>query len=102
MPNHEFLHNQPLVAGIIPVWLSGIYRYSIPKRNVMWYDFINGKPSLPNLYSQEKKSMRTNETLGARLQRLRKERNMTQDEAAERLNVSPQAVSKWENEISHS
>lgn len=46
--------------------------------------------------------MMTNETLGARLQRLRKVRSMTQDEAAERLNVSPQAVSKWKNEISHS
>ena len=45
--------------------------------------------------------MMTNETLGARLQRLRKAKNMTQDEAAERLNVSPQAVSKWENEFSH-
>lgn len=44
--------------------------------------------------------MMTNETLGARLQRLRKEKNMTQDEAAERLNVSPQAVSKWENDQS--
>ncbi len=44
--------------------------------------------------------MMTNETLGARLQRLRKERGMTQDEAAERLNVSPQAVSKWENDQS--
>ena len=44
--------------------------------------------------------MMTNETLGARLQRLRKAKNMTQDEAAERLNVSPQAVSKWENDQS--
>ena len=44
--------------------------------------------------------MMTNETLGARLQRLRKAKNMTQDEAADRLNVSPQAVSKWENDQS--
>ena len=44
--------------------------------------------------------MMTNETLGARLQRLRKAKNMTQDEAAERLNVSPQAISKWENDQS--
>ena len=51
---------------------------------------------------QERLNMMTNETLGARLQRLRKAKNMTQDEAAERLNVSPQAVSKWENEVSHS
>ena len=46
--------------------------------------------------------MMTTETLGARLQRMRKQKNLTQDEVAERLNVSPQAVSKWENEISHS
>ena len=45
--------------------------------------------------------MITTETLGARLQRMRKQKNLTQDEVAERLNVSPQAVSKWENEVSH-
>ncbi len=48
------------------------------------------------------KKMKTNESLGARIARLRKEKKMTQDEVAEKLNVSPQAVSKWENEISHS
>lgn len=45
--------------------------------------------------------MNTNETLGARLARLRREKKMTQDEVAEQLNVSPQAVSKWENDDSH-
>ena len=44
--------------------------------------------------------MNTNETLGARIARLRKEKKMTQDEVAEKLNVSPQAVSKWENDQS--
>lgn len=44
--------------------------------------------------------MNTNETLGARLARLRREKKMTQDEVAEKLNVSPQAVSKWENDQS--
>lgn len=44
--------------------------------------------------------MNTNETLGARLARLRREKKMTQDEVAEQLNVSPQAVSKWENDQS--
>ena len=34
--------------------------------------------------------------IGLLLSRLRKERNMTQKEVAERLCVSPQAVSKWE------
>ena len=34
---------------------------------------------------------------GAKLQSLRKERGYTQDALAEKLNISPQAVSKWEN-----
>ena len=39
-------------------------------------------------------------TLGARIAALRKEKGLKQDELAEKLNVSPQAVSKWENDIS--
>lgn len=35
-------------------------------------------------------------TLGKRIAYLRKQRNMTQDDLAEKLMVSPQAVSKWE------
>ena len=34
--------------------------------------------------------------IGLLLSKLRKERNMTQKDVAERLCVSPQAVSKWE------
>ncbi len=41
-----------------------------------------------------------NETLGKRLQSLRKKANLTQEEIATRLNITPQAVSKWENDIS--
>lgn len=37
------------------------------------------------------------ESMGQIIKRLRKERNFTQEELAEQLNVSPQAVSKWEN-----
>lgn len=40
------------------------------------------------------------EVIGKNLLRLRKGKNLTQDEVAERLGVSPQAVSKWENGIS--
>ena len=39
-----------------------------------------------------------NTTLGKRIAVLRHEKKMKQDELAERLGVSPQAVSKWEND----
>ena len=38
-----------------------------------------------------------NETMGQRIKRLRKARNLTQEELAEQLNLSAQAISKWEN-----
>ena len=40
------------------------------------------------------------ETFGQRLSRLRKEKGLTQEEIAKRITISPQAVSKWENDIS--
>ncbi len=40
------------------------------------------------------------ETMGQIIRRLRKERNFTQDELAEQLNISAQAISKWENNSS--
>lgn len=39
-------------------------------------------------------------TLGRRIQALRKEQGLTQDALAERMGVTPQAVSKWENDQS--
>lgn len=41
-------------------------------------------------------------TIGKRIALLRRKAGYTQDELAEKLNVSPQAVSKWENDLSHS
>ena len=41
-----------------------------------------------------------NETIGNRIAKSRKEKNMTQEDLANRLGVSSQAVSKWENDAS--
>lgn len=40
------------------------------------------------------------ETFGQRLARLRKEKGYTQEDIASRITISPQAVSKWENDLS--
>ncbi|MGF7144583.1 transcriptional regulator with XRE-family HTH domain [Anaerotaenia torta] len=40
--------------------------------------------------------------IGKQIMTLRKERGYTQENLAEFLNISPQAVSKWENGVSHS
>lgn len=41
----------------------------------------------------------TDQTLGQRIFNLRKQKGITQEAMAEQLGVSPQAVSKWENDI---
>lgn len=40
------------------------------------------------------------ESFGQRLSRIRKEKGLTQEDVASRITISPQAVSKWENDIS--
>ena len=40
------------------------------------------------------------ETFGQRLARLRKKKGLTQEDVANRITISPQAVSKWENDLS--
>lgn len=47
---------------------------------------------------EDNKQMQMN--LGKNISELRKKNNMTQEELANRLGISPQAVSKWENESS--
>ena len=42
----------------------------------------------------------TNQTIGERIAQLRRKKNTTQEAMAEQLGVTPQAVSKWENDIS--
>lgn len=41
-----------------------------------------------------------NETIGSRIAKFRKAKNMTQEELANMLGISSQAVSKWENDAS--
>lgn len=41
-----------------------------------------------------------NETFGQRFQQLRKNAGLTQEDVASRLNLTAQAVSKWENDVS--
>ena len=41
------------------------------------------------------------QTIGRRIMENRKRLGLTQDQLAERLGVTAQAVSKWENEFSH-
>lgn len=40
-----------------------------------------------------------NKTFGQKFYELRKQKNLTQEQIAERLNISSQAVSKWENDL---
>lgn len=44
--------------------------------------------------------MENRETLGMRIASLRRKQDLTQEELGEKLGVSSQAVSKWENDIS--
>ena len=41
-----------------------------------------------------------NETIGSRIAKFRKAKNMTQEDLANLMGVSSQAVSKWENDVS--
>lgn len=50
--------------------------------------------------NQANKDTNIKETLGKRISEYRKRKGYTQGEFAEMLSVTPQAVSKWENDIS--
>ena len=42
-----------------------------------------------------------NENIGSMIRKLRKEKDITQEELAELLGITSQAVSKWESGVSH-
>ena len=44
--------------------------------------------------------MEYKETMGKRISELRKNKGMTQEQLAQRVGVTAQAVSKWENDLS--
>ena len=44
--------------------------------------------------------MESKETMGKRISDLRKSKGMTQEQLAQRVGVTAQAVSKWENDLS--
>ena len=50
-----------------------------------------------NLAQKRKGGTPMNETLGTNIMRLRKEAGLTQEQLANALGISYQAVSKWEN-----
>lgn len=41
-------------------------------------------------------------TFGEKLFKLRNEKGLSQEQLAEQMNTTRQAVSKWENDVSHS
>ena len=49
-----------------------------------------------------KKARRNSITLGENIRRKRTEQNISQEELAERLDISRQSISKWETGVSHS
>ena len=51
-------------------------------------------------HSGGRKDFIMKKTLGTRIAELRREKGLKQDELAEKLGVSSQAVSKWENDVS--
>ncbi len=50
--------------------------------------------------SDENENREDTSTLGARIAEMRKQKGYTQEEFSDMLGVSPQAVSKWENNLS--
>lgn len=69
--------------------VKSVYRKGLSLRSARKSLFFNTK----GYYIMEN-------TLGSRIAALRKEKGLTQEELAEKIGVSSQAVSKWENDLS--
>ena len=67
-------------------------------RHLRYYQGEKGRSDRKTLSKRMVNTM--NETFGQRFTRLRKQRNLTQEELGERIGLSGQAVSKWENDAS--
>ena len=67
-------------------------------RHLRYYQGEKGRSDRKTLSKRMVNTM--NETFGQRFTRFRKQRNLTQEELGERIGLSGQAVSKWENDAS--
>ena len=67
----------------------------------VWYGIIKSERIDSEKYKEGDTVIHHNQ-LGEKLRNLRKGRDLTQEQLAERFGVSFQAISKWENGISHS
>ena len=72
-----------------------ISEYLIDKQPFLWY-IVNMQSKQTQQFISEVFMNQSND-IGRRIQALRKERGMTQEMLAEKIGVSAQAVSKWEN-----
>ena len=78
-----------MVGLVYYCWLDGFNQQSMERDTYFSYD---GPISM--------KGENQMSTIGKRIAQLRKEQGMTQEELAQMMDVSSQAVSKWENDVS--
>ena len=87
----KFFHNQLLVERKIPTRLRNFNQINLYAIHKMHFTLYNGDIS-------KKEAIAMEMTIGKRIAALRREKDLKQDDLAQMLEVSPQAVSKWEND----
>lgn len=75
--------------------LSAFYQWSIVLNIIFFYNCIQNTCLIGDDYMDKEK-------IGLFIKKLRKEKNQTQRELAEKLHVTDKAVSKWERGVSQS